>query len=79
MEDEVLTAVTARQAQIATVAPIPSISNRLSVADFQKLNSETPGSKHPSEWETDFLIVSEQRKEGYRIILFTFLSVYNDN
>ena len=46
MEDEVLTAVTARQAQIATVAPIPSISNRLSVADFQKLNSETPGSKH---------------------------------
>jgi len=42
MEDEVLTAVTARQAQIATVAPIPSISNRLSVADFQKLNSETP-------------------------------------
>ena len=42
MEDEVLTAVTASRKE-ATVAPVPSISNRLSVVDFQKLNSETAG------------------------------------
>ena len=40
MEDEVLTAVTRKE---ATVAPVPSISNRLSIVDFQKLTSETAG------------------------------------
>ena len=44
MEDEMLTAVT-QKAQVATVAPLPSISNRLSVADFQKISTESDGRK----------------------------------
>ena len=42
MEDEMLTAVT-QKPQVATVAPLPSISNRLSIADFQKLTTESDG------------------------------------
>ena len=42
MEDEMLTAVT-QKAQVATVAPLPSISNRLSVADFQKISTDSDG------------------------------------
>ena len=49
MEDEMLTAVT-QKAQVATVAPLPSISNRLSVADFQKISGESAdGGKSPGE------------------------------
>ena len=44
MEDEMLTAVT-QKAQVATVAPLPSISSRLSVADFQKISTESDGKK----------------------------------
>ena len=47
MEDETLTAVT-QKAQVATVAPLPSISNRLSVADFQKISTESDGRKSNS-------------------------------
>ena len=44
MEDEVLTAVTQRKEALeATVAPVPYISNRLSIVDFQKLTSDTAG------------------------------------
>ena len=39
-----LTAVT-QKAQVASVAPLPSISNRLSVADFQKISTESDGRK----------------------------------
>ena len=48
MEDEMLTAVT-QKAQAASVAPLPSISNRLSVADFQKISAESDGGKSPGE------------------------------
>ena len=40
MEDEVLTAVT--QKELPVVAPLPSISNRLSIADFQKTSLQDP-------------------------------------
>ena len=42
-----LTAVT-QKAQVASVAPLPSISNRLSVVDFQKISAESEGRKSNS-------------------------------
>ena len=36
MEDDLLTAVTAKEFPV--VAPLPSLTNRLSIADFQKIS-----------------------------------------
>ena len=42
MEDEMLTAVT-QQSQVATVAPLPSLSSR---PDFQKLQTDSDGNEN---------------------------------
>ena len=77
MEDEVLTAVTQmtqRQAQIATVAPLPSISNRLSIVDFQKLSSDTAG-----DTKLNWSKIGEKRSYiGNFLILFLITATPGD-
>jgi len=43
MEEDLLTAVTDKELPGAIVAPLPSLSNRLSVADFQRLPAQEEG------------------------------------
>ena len=58
MEDELLTAVT-QKSQVATVAPLPSISSRLpqlSSSDFQKLQTDSEGKNGRMEWKMKAVI-----------------------
>ena len=45
MEEDMLTAVTKQSCP--TIAPLPSVQNRLSVVDFQRLVSEKDNSQVP--------------------------------
>merc|ERR1719458_381641 len=49
MEEDLLTAVTGKEMPGAVVAPLPSLSNRLSVADFQRIPPQEEG------WQTSVL------------------------